>query len=166
MDKYPKSVRPFYTMADPANPVRAPLLQLVQLSMWLFRFMVVFSLFCVCLFSLSSLCMCATDPRCIVVHVQKLSNSYDMFIRGEEIVSGAQRVHDVDMLVEQASALGIPIPSIQVLCVCRACSGGYHRDVAVVVAHWGHRCGCRRTWTPSVTGRCLTAAAASAWSVW
>jgi len=43
----------------------------------------------------------------------KLSNSYDMFIRGEEIVSGAQRIHDVDLLVERATALGVPVPSIQ-----------------------------------------------------
>jgi len=42
MDKYPLSVRPFYTMPDPSNP--------------------------------------------------KLSNSYDFFIRGQEILSGAQRV--------------------------------------------------------------------------
>ena len=27
-----------------------------------------------------------------------LSNSYDMFIRGQEIVSGAQRIHDIDLL--------------------------------------------------------------------
>lgn len=45
--------------------------------------------------------------------LQKLSNSYDMFIRGQEIVSGAQRVHDVDMLVERATASGVPIPTIQ-----------------------------------------------------
>jgi aspartyl-tRNA synthetase len=63
MDKYPLSVRPFYTMPDPENP--------------------------------------------------KLSNSYDLFIRGEEIVSGAQRCHDVNLLIERATALGIPIPSIQ-----------------------------------------------------
>mmetsp|Transcript_7627 Transcript_7627/g.8078 ORF Transcript_7627/g.8078 Transcript_7627/m.8078 type:complete len:607 (+) Transcript_7627:147-1967(+) len=43
----------------------------------------------------------------------KLSNSYDLFIRGEEIVSGAQRVHDVNLLIERATALGIPISSIQ-----------------------------------------------------
>ena len=41
------------------------------------------------------------------------SNSYDLFIRGEEIVSGAQRIHDVDLLVERANACGIPIPTIQ-----------------------------------------------------
>lgn len=69
MDKYPLSVRPFYTMPDPENP--------------------------------------------------KLSNSYDMFIRGEEIVSGAQRVHDVDMLVERAKLHGIPLPSIQACRVAR-----------------------------------------------
>ena len=31
----------------------------------------------------------------------KFSNSYDLFIRGEEIVSGAQRVHDYDLLYKQ-----------------------------------------------------------------
>lgn len=43
----------------------------------------------------------------------KLSNSYDLFIRGEEIVSGAQRVHDVDLLIERANHFNIPIKSIQ-----------------------------------------------------
>ena len=42
-----------------------------------------------------------------------LSNSYDLFIRGEEIVSGAQRVHDVDLLIERAKAANIPLESIQ-----------------------------------------------------
>ncbi len=41
------------------------------------------------------------------------SNSYDLFIRGEEIVSGAQRVHDVDLLIKRAQHHNIPIPSIQ-----------------------------------------------------
>eukprot|EP00953_Heterococcus_sp_UTEX-ZZ885_P007177 4365-Heterococcus_DN1.PRE.5 len=31
-------------------------------------------------------------------HDARLSNSFDIFIRGEEIVSGAQRIHDVDLL--------------------------------------------------------------------
>uniref|UniRef100_A0A8C5AJZ7 Aspartyl-tRNA synthetase n=1 Tax=Gadus morhua TaxID=8049 RepID=A0A8C5AJZ7_GADMO len=52
LDKYPLSVRPFYTMPDPSNP--------------------------------------------------KYSNSYDMFMRGEEILSGAQRVHDPQLLTERA----------------------------------------------------------------
>jgi aspartyl-tRNA synthetase len=42
-----------------------------------------------------------------------VSNSYDVFIRGEEIVSGAQRVHDVNLLIERATKCGIPIQSIQ-----------------------------------------------------
>ncbi|CAD7015293.1 unnamed protein product [Ceratitis capitata] len=35
------------------------------------------------------------------------SNSYDMFMRGEEIISGAQRIHDPDFLVERAKHHGI-----------------------------------------------------------
>lgn len=42
-----------------------------------------------------------------------LSNSYDLFIRGEEIVSGAQRVHDVNLLIQRANEFNIPIESIQ-----------------------------------------------------
>ena len=33
--------------------------------------------------------------------------------RGEEIVSGAQRIHDYNLLVERAKAFNIPIASIQ-----------------------------------------------------
>ncbi len=58
MDRYPLSVRPFYTMPCPDDPT--------------------------------------------------LSNSYDMFIRGEEIVSGAQRIHDVDLLCQRIDAMGVP----------------------------------------------------------
>ena len=43
----------------------------------------------------------------------KLSNSYDLFIRGEEIVSGAQRIHDVELLIERAKFWNVPIESIQ-----------------------------------------------------
>lgn len=42
----------------------------------------------------------------------KLSNSYDLFIRGEEIVSGAQRIHEVDLLLERAKAWDIPLEGI------------------------------------------------------
>lgn len=62
LDKYPLSVRPFYTMPDSTQP--------------------------------------------------KLSNSYDMFMRGEEIVSGAQRVHDPAMLTERANAHNIDLTKI------------------------------------------------------
>lgn len=39
--------------------------------------------------------------------LQKLSNSYDMFMRGEEIISGAQRIHDPELLTERAKYHGI-----------------------------------------------------------
>jgi len=62
MDKYPLSVRPFYTMPCPENP--------------------------------------------------KLSNSYDFFIRGQEILSGAQRIHEPDFIEERAKAWGIDLSTI------------------------------------------------------
>ena len=37
----------------------------------------------------------------------KWSNSYDMFMRGEEILSGAQRIHDANFLTERAKHHGI-----------------------------------------------------------
>eukprot|EP01098_Paradermamoeba_levis_P002092 TRINITY_DN124_c0_g1_i4.p1 TRINITY_DN124_c0_g1~~TRINITY_DN124_c0_g1_i4.p1 ORF type:complete len:567 (-),score=222.64 TRINITY_DN124_c0_g1_i4:46-1746(-) len=44
------------------------------------------------------------DPR--------YSNSYDFFMRGEEIVSGAQRIHDADLLLKRALAKGVDIAKI------------------------------------------------------
>lgn len=35
------------------------------------------------------------------------SNSFDMFMRGQEICSGAQRVHTYELLVERIQALGM-----------------------------------------------------------
>lgn len=43
----------------------------------------------------------------------KVSNSYDMFMRGEEIISGAQRIHDPDYLTERAKHHGIDIEKIK-----------------------------------------------------
>lgn len=63
MDKYPLSVRPFYTMPCPDNP--------------------------------------------------KLSNSFDFFIRGQEILSGAQRVHVPELIEERAKAWDIPLEDIK-----------------------------------------------------
>ena len=40
-------------------------------------------------------------------HDPKLSNSYDFFMRGEEIMSGAQRVHQHGLLAERMKALGV-----------------------------------------------------------
>jgi hypothetical protein len=41
---------------------------------------------------------CADDPN--------YSNSFDVFIRGEEIISGAQRVHDPELLTGQCRGGG------------------------------------------------------------
>lgn len=58
MDKYPLSIRPFYTMPDPETyPSKPP--------------------------------------------AEQLSNSFDFFMRGQEIVSGAQRIHDYKLLMER-----------------------------------------------------------------
>lgn len=40
-------------------------------------------------------------------HDPKLSNSYDFFLRGQEIMSGAQRVHDAQLLAQRMQRLGI-----------------------------------------------------------
>ncbi|KAI9703218.1 MAG: hypothetical protein M1836_007783 [Candelina mexicana] len=45
----------------------------------------------------------STDPK------KQLSNSYDFFMRGEEIMSGAQRVHDVNLLEERMRANDPPL---------------------------------------------------------
>jgi aspartyl-tRNA synthetase len=43
----------------------------------------------------------------------RLSNSYDFFIRGQEIVSGAQRVHEPELLEQRAAACGIDVGTLQ-----------------------------------------------------
>lgn len=40
------------------------------------------------------------------------SNSYDLMMRGEEIMSGAQRIHDPVMLEERAAFHGLPLEEI------------------------------------------------------
>lgn len=42
-----------------------------------------------------------------------VTNSYDVFIRGEEITSGAQRIHDAEMLAKRAQECGIEVDTIQ-----------------------------------------------------
>ncbi|TFK57233.1 aspartyl-tRNA synthetase [Heliocybe sulcata] len=42
-----------------------------------------------------------------------LSNSYDFFMRGEEILSGAQRIHDPTLLIEQMKKKGIEPESMK-----------------------------------------------------
>ncbi|KAG8172013.1 hypothetical protein JTE90_027187, partial [Oedothorax gibbosus] len=46
-------------------------------------------------------------------HNPKLSNSYDMFMRGEEIISGSQRIHDSELLLSKAKEHGIDVTKIQ-----------------------------------------------------
>lgn len=48
---------------------------------------------------------CADDPD--------YSNSFDVFIRGEEIISGAQRIHDPDLLAKRAEECGVDVESIK-----------------------------------------------------
>jgi len=48
---------------------------------------------------------CADDPN--------YTNSYDVFLRGEEITSGAQRVHEVELLKQRATACNIPHSNIR-----------------------------------------------------
>ena len=42
-----------------------------------------------------------------------LSHSYDFFMRGEEILSGAQRIHDPALLAEQMRAKGVDPASME-----------------------------------------------------
>ncbi|KAF9270270.1 aspartate-tRNA ligase [Marasmius fiardii PR-910] len=42
-----------------------------------------------------------------------LSNSYDFFMRGEEILSGAQRIHDPNVLAEKMKAKGVDPESMK-----------------------------------------------------
>lgn len=47
----------------------------------------------------------AADPR--------YSNSFDMFMRGQEVLSGAQRIHDADLLIKRMEDLGVPPESLK-----------------------------------------------------
>jgi len=42
----------------------------------------------------------------------RYTNSYDFFMRGEEITSGAQRINDKEMLAKRAAENGIPPETI------------------------------------------------------
>lgn len=43
----------------------------------------------------------------------RFTNSYDMFIRGEEISSGAQRIHDPELLLARAKMLNVDLTPIK-----------------------------------------------------
>lgn len=42
-----------------------------------------------------------------------MTNSYDWFVRGWEIISGAQRIHEPEMLTQRAIAKGVDPASIK-----------------------------------------------------
>ena len=44
---------------------------------------------------------------------RRYSNSYDVMLRGEEICSGAQRVHDPSLLEETIAAKGASLDALQ-----------------------------------------------------
>ena len=44
---------------------------------------------------------------------RRYSNSYDVFLRGEEICSGAQRVHDTRLLEETLAAKSVPLEPLK-----------------------------------------------------
>jgi aspartyl-tRNA synthetase len=46
-------------------------------------------------------------------HDPAFTNSYDFFMRGEEITSGAQRIHEPEMLAERAKEKGIAVETIK-----------------------------------------------------
>ena len=67
-----------------------------------------------------------TDPN--------YSNSYDIFLRGEEICSGAQRIHDPSMLEEAIAAKGVAVgPAL-------AAVVGHDKAVRRVERRLTHRC--------------------------
>lgn len=45
--------------------------------------------------------------------LKTISNSYDLFMRGEEIISGAQRVHDAELLLKQMADLNVNAESLK-----------------------------------------------------
>ncbi|MCH81437.1 aspartate-tRNA ligase cytoplasmic-like [Trifolium medium] len=40
---------------------------------------------------------------------RRFSNSFDVYLRGEEIISGGQRIHEVELLVERIKACNIDV---------------------------------------------------------
>lgn len=44
---------------------------------------------------------------------KQYSNSYDFFLRGEEIMSGSQRVHDIDLLMKRAEELKVGMEGVK-----------------------------------------------------
>jgi len=61
----------------------------------------------------------------------RYSNSFDIFIRGEEIISGAQRVHDPVLLAQRAEHHGIPLDQVQAYIDSFKCGAPPHGGAGV-----------------------------------
>ncbi|KAI8021235.1 Aspartate--tRNA ligase 2, cytoplasmic [Camellia lanceoleosa] len=59
------------------------------------------------------------------------SNSFDVFIRGEEIISGAQRVHVPEFLATRAEACGIDVKTISTYIDSFGCGAPLHGGFGV-----------------------------------
>lgn len=94
--KYPSKVRPFYTMPSPEDPVSLP-----AARRWSPRG------------GEASFSLRRESLRKACVFAQRFSNSFDIFMRGEEIVSGAQRVHCAATLEKRCQELGVPTQPLQ-----------------------------------------------------
>ena len=57
--------------------------------------------------------MCKNAIKTCTQQDPKLSNSFDFFIRGQEILSGAQRIHIPEFIEERAKAWNIPLEDIK-----------------------------------------------------
>lgn len=86
IDKFPVELRPFYTMPDPNDPV-SRLLRLYLRP--------------------------RNHTKLTRKSIQKLTNSYDFFMRGEEILSGAQRIHDPQLQLQKMKEKGIDPESMK-----------------------------------------------------
>ena len=87
IDKFPSNVRPFYTMPDPVDPNFSNSYASGRVSRTQRP---------------------AHGPRLLLTPFHPLCR-YDIFIRGEEVTSGAQRIHDPQMLLARAAAMEPPV---------------------------------------------------------
>ena len=91
IDKFPSNVRPFYTMPDPVDPnFSNSYASGTRLGP-------------------SAAGARPTPPHAPPHPIPPPRYRYDIFIRGEEVTSGAQRIHDPQMLLARAAAMEPPV---------------------------------------------------------
>ncbi|OXB70950.1 UNVERIFIED_CONTAM: hypothetical protein H355_006190 [Colinus virginianus] len=115
--QYPTKVRPFYTMPSPHNRAKlyggnVATLRTADAS---FRLRIIFRQLqrCTCRSCLTLLRLMPPVFVLLDMVFQEFSNSYDFFMRTEEIISGAQRIHDAEFLTKRCVDCGVPPSSIQ-----------------------------------------------------